>query len=77
MLPVEAFVFKLVAVDADAAGAVAFDKVAALDHEVFDDAVELAVLVPNGDVPFPVLPRAELPEVLDRLWWNKVRDRDT
>jgi hypothetical protein len=50
-------------VDGLAAAAVAFGEVAALDHEVGDDAVEGASLVAEA-----LLPRAERAEVLGSLW---------
>ena len=43
------------------------EEVTALDHEVLDDPVENAVLVPHRMPRLPVLPRAELPKVLTRL----------
>ena len=54
------------AVDGGGATAVAVDEVAALDHEVLDDAVELAALVAEGAAAGggAVLARAELAEVL-------------
>ncbi len=45
MLERKIFVGKLVTVDALAAGAVELGEVSALDHEVFDDAMEDAVSV--------------------------------
>ena len=45
MLQLEVLIFKLLAVDASAAGAVAVREVTTLDHEAGDDAVEGASLV--------------------------------
>ena len=40
-------VIKLFTINRHAAGAITFEKVAALQHEIFNDAVERAVFVPN------------------------------
>lgn len=69
MLELEVLVGELGAVDALAAGAVAGGEVAALDHELLDDAVELAALVVQrlAGLADPLLARAQRPEVLGRL----------
>lgn len=58
------FVVKVVAIDGAGASAVCIDEIASLAHEVFDDAVEVRVLVPLGDVVGTKLSGAELTEVL-------------
>ena len=45
MLPLEIFISKLLAINALAASAIAFGKVTALQHEVWNDAMESATLV--------------------------------
>lgn len=56
------------AVDACAAGAIAVQEVAALQHEVFDDAVELGAFVALGAAQVVLrLAGAELAEVLGGL----------
>ena len=67
MLQLEVLIFEAVPVDGHAASPVAPHKVPSLDHEVFDDTVERASLVPYGD-PFPAeLPCAKLSKVLRSL----------
>ena len=63
----EVFVVELAPVDGDAARAVSLEEVPALDHEIFDDAVELHVLVSLRKAALLVLAGAELSEVLARL----------
>jgi len=58
----EVLILKLVSIDTLAAGAVAARKVAALAHEVGDDAVEFAVLVAES-----LFARAQRAKVLARL----------
>lgn len=69
MLELEVLVVELGAVDALAAGAVAGGEVAALHHELLDDAVEGAALVVQGlaGLAQPLLARAQRAEVLGRL----------
>ena len=59
VLELEILVGELLAVDGLASGAVAVGEVAALDHEVLDDAVKLRALVAE-----PLLAGGERPKVL-------------
>ena len=69
VLELEVLVVELLAVDGLAARAVAPGEVAALQHELRDDAVELGPLVVQGlaRLAHALLTRAERTEVLDRL----------
>jgi len=53
----EVLVGELGAVDGLAASTIAFGEVAALDHKVLDDAMELAALVAEAGGPFAKLPK--------------------
>lgn len=71
MLQLEVFVLKPVAVDTNAAGAVAPGEIASLDHEVPDDPVELAAFVP---LAFRLL--RQLDEVLGSLRHSRAEYSD-
>lgn len=57
----EVFVSKVCTIYAFASGPIPFDEVSTLNHESFDDPVEHAVFVANGEMVFTVFARAELP----------------
>merc|ERR1719188_1873876 len=61
------FVWKSLPEDTQAARTVSLHKIAALDHEVLNDAMERAVLVPDRHLVELELPGAQLPEVLRGL----------
>eukprot|EP00242_Pyramimonas_sp_CCMP2087_P013606 CAMPEP_0198198736 /NCGR_PEP_ID=MMETSP1445-20131203/2145_1 /TAXON_ID=36898 /ORGANISM="Pyramimonas sp., Strain CCMP2087" /LENGTH=219 /DNA_ID=CAMNT_0043868369 /DNA_START=142 /DNA_END=801 /DNA_ORIENTATION=- len=63
----EILVRKLGSIDGCAARAIALQEVPALDHKIFDDAMEQRVFVPHRDALFSKLARAKLPEVLTGL----------
>jgi len=71
MLQLEVFVLKPVAIDTNAAGAVALGEIASLDHEVPDDPVELAAFVP---LAFGLL--RQLDEVFGRLRHGRAEHSD-
>lgn len=72
MLGNEVLVRELVTVDRQAARPVLGGEVPALDHEVLDDAMEWAVLIPHWGLfrGRPILPCAKLPEVLGGFGHN-------
>lgn len=74
MLLLKVLVVELLAVDALAASSVAGGEVTALDHELLDDAVELAALVVQGlsRLSQALLAGAEGAEVLGRLGHNVI-----
>lgn len=63
MLQLEVLVGELLAIDALAAGAVVVREVAALQHEVGDNAMERAAFVAE-----PLLHCAQREEIVRRLW---------
>ena len=68
MSPDEILIRKFRAVDARTSRPVAFEEIAPLEHEIFDDAMELHPFVSHRDLILAMLPRAELPKVFRRLW---------
>jgi len=64
VLQSKVFIGEIGSVDAHGAGAVAVDKVPALDHKVLDDPMKLGVFEAGGHAVAPEFPRAELPEIL-------------
>jgi hypothetical protein len=67
VLDLEVLIGELVAVDAGAAGAVAVEEVAALDHEALDHSVEVRTLVANRLAVLQVLACAELSAQFQQL----------
>ena len=64
VLQAEVLVGEVGSVDAHGARAVAIDEIPALDHEVFDDAMELGVFEAGGHAVPPEFAGTQLPEVL-------------
>mmetsp|Transcript_811 Transcript_811/g.2635 ORF Transcript_811/g.2635 Transcript_811/m.2635 type:complete len:227 (+) Transcript_811:264-944(+) len=66
VLELKVLVLELGAVDRQLSRPIAVHEVAALDHEVLDDAVKRHALVSHGQPILPHLARAKLPKVLRR-----------
>lgn len=63
MLGDKIFIIKLVPIYGNTSASIALQKVTGLNHEILNNPMELAPLIPNGKTSFSVLPGAELPEV--------------
>ena len=64
------FVFEFASIDRGKASSVRVNKITPLDHEVFNDTMECASLIPNRDTILLVLAGAKLSKVFRRFRTN-------